>query len=112
MPLPELTPTALSLPLLATVWFHSDTELSSLAASRKADMRLCSWPIADSLVSSVDFDCCSSVSGRALMAISWVTMPLTSRPLPMPVDEMVAMALPLISEDGGTYGVSADQGPT
>ena len=32
---------------------------------------------------------CSAVSGRCSIAISWVTMELTSRPLPMPAELIV-----------------------
>src|SRR5689334_7025992 len=52
-----------------------------------------SWPYADSCVCIVALAVCSLARGCLSTAISWLTMPLTSRPLPMPADEMVAVAL-------------------
>ena len=49
----------------------------------------CIWPNAESSVCIVAAVVCRRVSGWRSTAISWVTMELTSRPLPTPADEIV-----------------------
>jgi hypothetical protein len=73
-------------------WYDSALKRGA-AASFNADTADFSWPNADSCVCIVAPAACSLVSGCFSTAISWVTMLFTSRPLPMPADEMVAVAL-------------------
>src|SRR5215472_279135 len=62
---------------------------SGLAASCSADTSDCIWPNADSCVCIVACVACSAVNGCFSTVISWVTIELTSRPLPIPAEEIV-----------------------
>ena len=72
--------------------FESENESalkSGLAASCSAETSDCIWPNAESSVCIVAAVVCRRVSGWRSTAISWVTIELTSRPLPTPADEIV-----------------------
>ena len=62
---------------------------SGAAASCSDETSDCIWPKAESCVWYVVAVVCSSVSGWRSTAMSCVTIELTSRPLPMPAEEIV-----------------------
>jgi hypothetical protein len=66
---------------------------SGPAASRNADTADWSWPKTESWVCSAFEADCSFLKGACSTAINFVTMLLTSRPLPIPAEEIVGRVL-------------------
>ena len=72
--------------------------LASLAArSRRVEMALLILPYSETVLWIVVALVCNAVSGWRSIAISWVTIELTSRPLPIPAELTVAMGNPFSS---------------
>ena len=68
----------------------------SVAASRSAEVRLCSWPMPEICVWIRCAELSSLSIGRRSSATSWVTMPLTSSPLPTPGDESPVVVVAMV----------------
>jgi hypothetical protein len=76
---------------LVTVWPQVLVPASLAARSRRVETALLILPYSETVLWIVVALVCSAVSGCFSIAISWVTIELTSRPLPMPAELIVAM---------------------
>jgi hypothetical protein len=74
-----------------TVCVHAAEPASLAAASRSVDTALLILPYSETVVWIAVAFVCSAASGCRSMAISWLTIEFTSRPLPMPAELIVAM---------------------
>jgi hypothetical protein len=82
---------ALSLELEAVRAVQADAVEMALAAAAKAENWELTVPISEILVFTTSALASSNLSGRFSTATNWVKMLATSSPLPIPVDEMLAM---------------------
>ena len=76
---------------LVVVWPQVVVLASLEARSRIVEIALLILPYSETVLWIVVAFVCSAVSGCCSIAISWVMIELTSRPLPMPAELIVAM---------------------
>ena len=81
---------------LVTVWPQVVELASLLARSRSVETALLILPYSETVVWIVVALVWSAVSGCCSIAISWVTIELTSRPLPMPAELIAPMPAELV----------------